>query len=434
MDIKVIKDYLIDFQEKEFPELIERDLGINLKSQKIISLIGPRRAGKTFYFYQLMKQLLKNGVNKKQILYLNFENPKLLEINFKDIHEIIKIHWSIYPEIINEQLFVFFDEPQNIDMWENAVRALHDERNIKIFITGSSSKLLSKEIATSLRGRTITYFLLPFSFIEFLRMKKRVFNIKQLSSKELSYLKFLFNEYLMYGGFPEVVIENDKNTKIKILKEYFDVVIYRDIIERHTIKNTQLIKWLIKSLIAGYTKQFSVNKLYNTIKSQGRKVSKNSLYLYIDLIENSMFAYFINKFDYSIRKRSGIPKIYLNDVGYARLIETSPDFGKKMENLVFLELLRQKNINPLLEIYYWYNIGGEEVDFVIKEDKVKQLIQICYNLSDIDTKKREIKALLKASKELKCKDLLVITEDYETEEKIGNKKIKFIPLWKWILK
>ena len=430
MDKEGIKEYLLDFQKRKLPDLTEREVGIT-KIKKIKSIIGPRRAGKTFFIYQQIKNLLSSNTGKENILYLNFEDPRLIETNFKDIKEIIKLQWELYPASTKDNLHIFIDEPQNIKNWEIAIRYLHDE-GFDIFITGSSSKLLSKEIATSLRGRTITYTILPFSFTELLKIRGSKFDLNRLSSKEKSVLMSLVNEYIEFGGFPEVILEKDRENKNKIINEYFDLIVYKDIVERYKIKNTQLIRWLIKSLASSFSKEFSIHKLYLTLKSKGIKVSKNTLYDYKSMLEDSMFVFFITKFKNSVRKKELlINKAYLCDLGFAKLAEVSGDKGKRMENIVFLELKRRKD--TLTNIFYWSDVIGE-VDFVIKQGlRVKQLIQVCYDISDLDAKKRETRALLKASKELKCNNLLIITEDKESEEKIKHKKIRYIPLWKWLL-
>ena len=430
MNREEIKEYILDFQKKELPELVERELKIDVP-KKIITIIGPRRAGKTFLMYQKIKELIDSGVKKESILYLNFEDPRLIEVNFKEIREILKSHWELYPDSTQKNLYIFIDEPQNIKNWEIAVRSLHDE-GFTIFLSGSSSKLLSKEIATSLRGRTISYILLPFSFREFLQIKDLKFNMKLLGSKEKSISLNFLNEYLEFGAFPEVIQEKSSENKIRIMQEYFDLIVYRDIVERYKIKNTMLVKWLIKSLTASFSKEFSVHKLFLILKSKGLKVSKNTLYNYLSMLEDSMFAFFIPKFRHSARKRDfSINKAYLCDVGFAKLFESSKDKGRKMENAIFLEIARRKN--PLTEISYWSD-GKSEVDFVIRQGaKIKQLIQAAYDISNYDTKKHEIRALLKASKELKCKNLMIINDGIEAEEAIGNRKIKYITLLKWLL-
>ena len=398
MNKSEIEEYLKDFQKKELPILIRRSLEI-ASTNKIITIIGPRRAGKTYFLYEQMEDLLKKGIKKESIVYLNFEEPRLIGITFKEIRDIIKLQWEIYPESIKNKLYIFIDEPQNVKNWEIAVRGLNDE-GFKIFLTGSSSKLLSKEIATSLRGRTLSYLLLPFSFNEFIKARNLDLDIKKLSSQEKSLLLNAINDYTEFGGFPEVVLENDKETKLKILNEYLNLVIYRDVIDRYNIRNSSLVKWLIKSLLSSFAKEFSVNKLYLSLKSQGINLSKNTLYSYISILEDSNFVFMLQKFNYSIRKRElGISKAYLADIGFEKIGENSKDIGRKIENIVFLELV--KGDKDEQELFYWKNQQQEEVDFVVKENNaVKELIQVCYDIKDNETKKRETRALLKAGKEL----------------------------------
>ncbi len=429
MNTKEIEQYLIDFHKKELPKGITRDMKV-VHSGKIKAIIGPRRAGKTFFLYQLMR---KYKDDKKKILFLNFENTKLFGISFKEIKEIINLNERFFSKEKSDKPILFLDEPQNVDLWERAVRELYDE-GYSLFISGSSSKLLSKEIFTSLRGRSLSYLLLPFSIKEFLRAKNFKY-ASLLSSEEKIHLLKLFDEYLEFGGFPEVVLERNKEQKIKNIESYFELTVYKDIVERYKIKDSFLIKWFLKSLASSYTKEFSINKIYLTLKSQGRKISKDELYSYSSMVEDSLFAFNLPKFSYSLRKREPVSKVYLCDLGFVKVVETNEDIGKKMENLVFLEILRRKK--PFSELFFWKNIQKEEVDFVIKEgSQIKKLIQVCRDIDNSETKQREIRALLKASKELKCRDLITITKEYEGEEEFewfGLKgKVKFIPILKWM--
>ncbi len=430
MDNKEIEQYLIDFHNKNLPLGLKRDLIIP-KTGKIKAIVGPRRAGKTYYLYQLMRKLKES---KKRILFLNFESTKLFDVKFKEIQEIVKINERLFNSEKDSKPVLFLDEPQNVEFWERAVRELFDE-GYNIFISGSSSKLLSKEIFTSLRGRSLSYLLLPFSFKEFIRVNNYKFNIL-LSSEEKTKVLKLMDKYLEFGGFPEVTIEKNEEQKIKNLESYFELTVYKDLVERYKIKDSMLIKWLIKSLATSYTKELSINKIYLTLKSQGRKVSKDELYSYYSMFEDSFFAFFLPKFSYSVRKKEPIHKVYLCDVGFTKLVEISEDIGKKMENVVYLELFKRKK--PNTELSFWKNVQQEEVDFIVKEGKqIKELIQVCKEINNNETKQREIRALLKASKELRCKNLLIITEDYEGEEEVEwfalKGKVKFIPLWKWLL-
>jgi len=221
--------------------------------------------------------------------------------------------------------------------------------------------------------------------------------------------------------------------KIRILKEYLEMVILKDVVERYNIKNTKVVRWLIKAVITSVSKEFSVHKVYLTLKSQNITLSKNTLYTYLSILEDVLFIFLVPKFSFSERKQDlSINKIYLCDCSFSKIFESSSNTGKKIENVVFLELMRRKKI--LTDISYWKNKEQQEVDFVVKtSQKIDQLIQVGYDIEDTETKKREITAPIKAGKELNCNDLLVITWDYEAEEVVEEKKIKFIPLWKWLL-
>ncbi len=431
MNPDLVGEYLTDFQKKDLPTLVEREIRVDVHG-KIASIIGPRRAGKTYFLYQKIKELLNSGVPKGRVVYLNFEDPRLADLSARDFREILKLHWQLYPFSAKGILHLFIDEPQKVPGWETAVRALHDE-GYPIFLTGSSSKLLSKEIATSLRGRTIPFTLLPCSFREFLKMKGKEFGGLPLGSKETAVLLGLLDEYLAYGGFPEVVKENNPEMKLRILQEYFSAIIYNDIVERYKIRNTSLIKWFMRSLSSSFSKELSVHKVYSTLESCGVKASKNTLYSYLSMLEDALFVFLVPKFSYSIRKRElSISKAYLCDTGFTRLVETGIDRGRRMENVVFLELERRKPV--LGEIFYWKNPQKEEVDFVLKKGGgAEALIQVCADIHDLDVRKRELRALLKASEELNCNNLFIITWDYEASETRKGKTIRITPLWKWLL-
>lgn len=421
--------YLIDKKETiKGLDVFPRDVHLKFTKNFITSLIGPRRAGKTYFFYNLI--LNKFKLNDESFIFIDFEDIALTGISFKEILEAVNVHEEHYgkkPECI------FLDEVQVIGNWNKSVRTLFETKKYAIFISGSSSKLLSKEIAASLRGRSLTYSIFPFSFKEFLNLKK--IELKGFySTSEKNKMKNYLRKYLEHGGFPDVIIENE--IADKFFKEYIDLVIFKDVVERHNIKNVFVIKFLIKSLLSSFAKEFSIHKTFNTLKSQNIKISKKTLYNYSLYLEDAFFSFFLKKFSYSMKETElSIPKVFINDTGLVNYVLTafSENIGNLMENSVFLELKRIKNKKPKLDFYYWRS-QNKEVDFVLKEGtNVKQLIQVCYDISNLDTKKRELKALVKSSEELKCENLLIITWDYEATRKFKAKKICFMPLWKWLL-
>ncbi len=407
-----VKQYLLDFQERGLPKGVERELKVPLDTNYVVSIVGPRRAGKTFYFYQLIGKL-----PREEVMFIDFEHPLLEGFEPKDIVELLKLQ----REVAGEPSYVFLDEVQEVRGWEKFVRYLQDE-GYHVFVTGSSSKLLSREISTQMRGRALKFTLLPFSFREFL--KARGFEPKKrLSSRREAEVKAHLMEYLRWGGFPQVVFEGEEALKEALLMEYLDMVVYKDVVERYGVMNTHLVKLLIRSIMRSFAKEFSVNSLFNTLKSQGIKVSKASLYEYLDHLEDAMAVFLLKKFSYSLRTSElSVPKAYPVDMGLPRLFSFSPDIGRLMENTVFLELLRRGR-----EAYYYKE--HREVDFVVLErGSPVELIQVTYAGDWEDIRPRELDALIAVGKKLNVENLRVVTWDYEKEG-----EVKFVPLWKWLI-
>jgi predicted AAA+ superfamily ATPase len=424
-----MKKYLVDKKEDiKKLEVVEREVGIKPNKDMAIGIIGPRRAGKTFACYYLIK---KWNLKDEDYLFVNFEDDEVKRKNREEVVRCVQTHVEIYGK---EPEFIFLDEIQNLKDWESFVYSLVEKKRYFIFLTGSSSKLLSKEVATQLRGRSLNYAIFPFSFKEFLISKK--FQLKEVySSIEEAKLKNFLNEYLQKGGFPLVVLGKiDEKT---FAREYVDVVLYKDIVERFKIENVDAARFLLYSLLESFSKEFSINKVYKTMKEKGMEVSNKVLYSYASYIQEAFFSFFVKKFYYSYRKSElSIPRVYVNDIGIANNFsrhQFMENVGRLMENLVFIELKKQE-LSNLIERIYYFKDTQNEVDFVVKRGlEIDQLIQVTYVSGKDEIDKREIKGLLKASESLNCSNLLVITWDYEDEMNVNNKKIVFKPLWKWLL-
>ncbi|MEM0243427.1 MAG: ATP-binding protein [Candidatus Aenigmatarchaeota archaeon] len=421
-DEKLVIEFFKSIKERtEEEKIIERELKVEKMKNKVISIIGPRRAGKSYF-------LLKLFSKESESIYFDLENIAFRNVRAEEILKIVRIYENYFNEKVKN---IFLDEIQVINNWESLVRSLLD-MGYYVFISGSSSKLLSKEIATQLRGRSLSYILLPLSFREFLNFKEM--QIKQLISldEEIKIKKFL-EEFLEWGGYPEVVLFFEK--KEKLLKEYFDLIFYRDFVERFGIKSINVASLIFEFILQNFSKEISIRKIVNYVTSNLKVETKSTIYNYFDKISDIFFCFCVEKFRKSLYERKSWPnKIYICDLGLSNLVRFEKDFGKRMENTVYLELLRSTNYRPLSKIYY-FKTDNYEVDFVIKEGlEIKQLIQVTYASNKDEIEKREIKALLKASELLKCKDLLIITRDYEDELNVENKKIKCAPLWKWLLK
>ncbi len=324
--------------------------------------------------------------------------------------------------------YLLFDEIQNVVGWELAVRELHETKEFYIYITGSSSKLLSKEIATSLRGRSIKYEILPLSFREYLKFLN--FPVKKVysTSEENKVKNFLLN--YIKGSFPDIVLYPELANRF--YEEYIDLVIFRDIVERYGVKNTHILKLLFKFLISSVSKEFSVHKTYRTLKSNGIEVSKKTLYKYISYFEDSFSVFLLKKYSQSIRKSElSIPKVYLVDTGIAHYLGLR-DIGRLMENVVLLELYRRYSQKGKFRIYYYKNSSGE-VDFIVVENgKIGECIQVTYELTE-GNMNREIKPLLNLHSTFGCRNLRIITWDMEGNIEKDGVKINIYPLWKWLL-
>jgi len=437
MDKDILKQVIKEYQEFVFPEIVPRDIEIPIASQKIIAVIGPRRSGKTFLLFSLINRLISQAILPEQILYINFDDPRLLPFNAKDIELLLESYRELYPEHKDRTNFIFFDEIQNVDNWETGVRRIYDTRKFRIFLTGSSSKLLSKEIATQLRGRAISFEILPFSFKEILLAKGIRLGAHTVYSQERFPINKHLDAYQKFGGFPEVVLEKDMDLKIRILKEYLETMFFKDLVERYKVKNQALIRELIRFLATNTANLFSLNAFYKWI-TKSYPCTKRTLINYTSSLEDIGLFFLVRKFSYSLKEQTQSPrKCYIVDNGLRNVygFKFSEDKGRTLENTVFLELKHRQSKNPLMNIFYWQDYQKREIDFVVTKGKdVRSLIQVCADINDFKTKERETASLIKASKELKCKDLIVITIDYEKEEKVNNKKAIFIPLWKWLIR
>ena len=400
----------------------------------VIAVIGVRRSGKTFLTKQILKGVLSR-TSPENTLYVLLEDPKLepyLGVNLLD-----EIYYSFKNYVAADgELCIVLDEIQNVPLWEKWVRLVIEKReNVRLIITGSSSKLLYSRLAKTLTGRTLTIEVFPLSFKEFLLFKGFTLGKEYaLISERRKLEKFLF-EYLTYGGFPQVVLEEDIALKNQLLKELFEGIVYKDVMGRHKTKDAPLAKIIAEISLNYFSSLGSASKLRNIVAGLvGRKVSPNLVLQILSYLEEAFLIYQVPIFSYKVKEQKLYPKkFYCIDTGIINAVTTkfSENIGRLYENTVAISLIRQ---NGKDKVFYWKSNTHEEVDFVIKEGlKIKKLIQVCYELSNEKTKKRELASLVKASKELKCKQLLIITRDYAGAEKIGSQVIVYVPLWKWLL-
>ena len=428
----ILEELIADFHERSLPEFTRRDVRLPWLPNKIDTVIGMRRSGKTWFAFQVISDLISKGMPRESILYLNLEDERLLPMAVSDMQRITDIYYRRYPQLRERSCAFFFDEIQNIPGWERFVRRLMDTENVHICLTGSSAKLLSREIATSLRGRSISTEIFPFSYLETLEhagidtgggmrpgAKKRAFWENRLMA------------YLVDGGFPEVQNIDDEY-RVRILQDYLDVVILRDIVERHQVSNIIPLRYLIRHLLNAAAGLFSVNKFYNDLKSQGIRCGKNTLHEYLGYLSDAYLFFQIFVHTNSERTRMVNPrKIYAIDPGLVKACvrNVRSDRGHLLENFVFLELRRSTDI-----IEYYRTQNGHEVDFLITyRTGQRSLIQVSADMIEPATRQRELRALLEAMKECDLKQGIIVTLNQEEVIETEAGPIQILPASLWAL-
>lgn len=423
---ELLKTIITDNQSRALPQIWPRTLEIPLNSEKIVTLTGVRRSGKTYHLFDAISKLKAQKISNERILYINFEDERL-QLDGSEMDLILQSYQEIYPDIHLSDCYFFFDEIQEVDGWEKFIDRLYSSITKHIFITGSNSKLLSREIASSLRGRTITFEVYPLSFAEFVQIAKPGLN--PFASADKAKLIELFKRFMHEGGFPEIVQRQDE-LKDKILQEYFNVMLLRDLVERYSISQVAILKYFCKRVIGASANEFSVNKIYNELKSQGYSISKDSLYAYRDNVEAIYMNRFVAKYSESIVQSEGsLKKTYVIDQGLGSAIDykLSNDTGRLLETTVALELLKQGKL-----ISYYQD--SAECDFVITDKgRVTDAIQVTVDLSDTNTREREIKGLLQCCKRFDLSEGTIITYDYSEIIEIDGVTIQVVPAWKYFL-
>ena len=427
----IIREIITDFHRRELPAFIHRLYDLACPENKVRCLTGIRRSGKTFLFYQLIRDLLAQGVDKQRILYINFEDERLLPISPSDLSAILNLYYEMFPAHKAKKVYMFFDEIQNVPNWEKFIRRVQDNEKAQINLTGSSSQFLSREIATALRGRTLSFEIFPFSFAEYLSYKNIAGD--DYSSQGRALIANAFAAFLHAGGFPEIA-GCAEELRLKILQEYFNLILYKDVLERHNIRNHSLVKYLLKFLLANNANPFSVSKFYDDVKSQGYKCSKDALHNYLFYLEEAYCFSQAPIFSESLRKRQvNNRKIYAIDHGLVTAMTSTRSYntGRLLETMVYNHLRRKYDRE---QIFYYKTSAGFEIDFVAQErGQITELIQVCAQLDEPSTKERETRAALAAMQELKFAHATIITRD-ETDTLVEQgKTLHIIPFYRWAI-
>ena len=380
-----------------------------------------------------MRQLEKQGIPRERALYINFEDERLLPIAASQLGLFPEALYRRYPENRDQCCWFFFDEIQNVPGWERFVRRLMDTESAQVVVSGSSAKLLGKEIATSLRGRSLTTEILPFSFREYLAHAEIPIPTRwPPPARVRSRLERALEDYLEVGGFPEVQ-SLPAELRTRTHQDYVDVAVLRDVVERHQISNTSALRQVLRQFLHAPGRLFSVHKMFNDLKSQGIRVGKDAIHAFVQHLEDAFVLFTMEVDSHSARVRTSRPrKSYLIDPGLARSFSyrSTGDRGWLLENTVYLELRRRG-----YSAKYVVTKSGFEVDFIARRARNDAvLVQVCSEFDDEETREREVRALEEALAEKRAKDAVIVTTHHADALKIGRRQVPVVPAWTWLVR
>lgn len=426
----LLKEILAETQQHFSADAVRRSVSIDTQLPKVQVITGPRRAGKSSLLKLTIAQLLEKGVQWSHLCYLPLEDERLRMQPFApDL--ILQAFRELYPQNpLLKEVYFFFDEIQFLEQWEPFVNRVHEQISRNVIITGSNSRTLHTEVASVLRGRGLAVELLPLSFAEYIGFRDIAFGAY---GQQATRSKAAFQDYLTLGGYPETVGRPPQVSR-QLLQEYFNTVLYRDIIDQQQPANYSYLRYLFHRMAGNTGKTLALSKVFLELKSRGYAVSKNSLYDMAALAEDVYLFKRISRFDASLVKRENADKKgYFVDNGMLHAIDGSFSSNKGMllENLVFWQLYRQYGSMYTTDIYY-YKDASHECDFVLYKEGGHALpIQVCWQMDTEDTRQRELKGLLKACKMTDSKKGIIITLESEEKIKAGEVAIEVMPAWKW---
>jgi hypothetical protein len=429
----IIQQRLADAVSMDLPDLVERKYRLPQIPNKAYAVIGMRRAGKTYFLYQTIKRYIEKGVDRSRLVYFNFEDERLAELTVKDLHWITDEYFAMFPENRSGRVYFFLDEIQLISGWEKFVRRLMDSENVRIYLSGSSAKMLSREIASSMRGRSVEVIIYPYSFREFLSSRhiELPTSLLRVPKNLRSQLEHQLLKYLTAGGFPEAQGLSTSDRHL-LLQGYVNTVLFRDIVDRFNVTNINVLRKLMRHLLRNPGSRFTVNKFFNDLKSQGIRVAKTTLHEYLDYLQDAFLLHTIHIYTQSERKRMVNPiKPYVIDTGLAAAFSMmrEPEIGHLLENCILVELYRRN-----AKVTYLTTESGFEVDFVAQyPDGSVEVIQISTDLSDPLTRQREYRALSDTGAAWPDARFLIINLTDEDTVDLGDLTVSIRPAWKWLL-
>jgi len=430
---EIIREKIITSVESHLPELTPRDIHLPAIERKAIVAIGMRRSGKTTWLHQRQLDYLQHGYSREDLLYFNFEDERLQDFQAADLQLILDAQNRLFPQKGGAKRILFMDEIQLVPGWEMFIRRILDEGEYDIYLSGSSAKLLSREIASSMRGRAWEIEIFPFSFKEALHHRGCVpgKRTELLNRKVKSEIDHYFEDYLTVGGLPEAQGLN-RTDRRQLLQSYVDTLLMRDIVDRHRITNPTALRWMVRRLMASPGGLFSISKFASDLKSQGISVGKETLFEYLDYLQDAYLLETISIASDSVKRKQVNPrKVYPIDPGFIPLFDRSAksNIGHALETAVYIHLRRQK-----ADITYVKTHSGYEVDFLARHlTGEEELIQVCFTLEDPNVLQREVRALLESSIDNPHASLLLLTGySFSTKQPLP-KNVQVIPAWEWMM-
>jgi hypothetical protein len=430
---QIVRQKIIDGLAAPVPAFTRRDVWLPAVPGKAVAVVGMRRAGKTTLLWQVLSDRRKGGAAREGLLYFGFEDERLAGMQAKDLDLLVEEYYRLHPDWRQGSRATFFlDEIQSVPGWERFARRLLDEENVDLFLSGSSARLLSKEVATSMRGRAMEATVYPFSFQESLRHagKEPAPKKRGLTKAQVSMLEQTLGMYLGGGGFPEAQGLDGRN-RSELLRGYVDMVLFRDVVERHAVTQPVVLRWMVRQLLANAAGLFSVNRFYKDLKSQGLAAGKDTLHAYLGHLQDAFLLQSVAIASDSVRRRQVNPrKVYPIDTGLIPLFDRSgrANLGHALETAVLWELKRRG-----AEAGYVRTEGGYEVDFLARyPDGRQDLIQVCADLDDPKTRDREIRALLDAREQFPAAAPVLVAYNKPPVVEVPE-PVKLIPAVEWFL-
>lgn len=417
-----LKYVIREFVERTLPAGRPRALVLPTETGKVIGLAGVRRSGKTFLFFETIRRLTASGVDRRRVVYLNFEDDRLHPLMAEELDLVLRCWRELFPETAGQRLYLFLDEVQSAPGWERWVRRLRDTEDVQIFVTGSSSRLLTRDLAAALRGRSVTFEIFPLSFREVLGF--RGIGVAPHSARSESRIRHELERYLLWGGFPEIVLAEEAMRPL-ILEEYASLMLYRDVVERYGVRNEKLMRALLRHCFRNTSSLLNASKLHRDFKSLGFAVAKNTLFDYLGYLEDSFLIHLVPKAEASLRKQAHNPrKLHVVDTGLVAAFRAFParDLGHKLETTVFLELRRRRK-----DIFY--HADGVEVDLC--DGGGTMFLNVCWSLEDAETVRRErAAAQFGAARWPKAQGRLLY---HEYRPGVEREIPGAMPAWRWLL-